>query len=186
MKTVEFYNNDEALVLGIRNQENAALNFLYKNYFRMIKEFVLKNSGSYDDAKDVFQECVISLVEKLIEKPLVLTSSFKTYFYSMCRYNWLKKIKGQNRFIKIQELSYEIADEIKENFDNEIKFEKLNLLASLGEKCQEILRLYYYNQISMADIALKMNYTNADNVKNQKFKCVEQLKKKIKTEVTYA
>lgn len=186
MNIVEVYDNDETLILGIRNQENAALNFVYKNYFRMIRDFVLKNNGSYDDAKDVFQECVISLVEKLIDKPFELTSSFKTYFYSMCRYNWLKKLKGQNRFLKINELQFEIVEDKEEVFDNEIKFEKINLLSSLGEKCQEILKLYYYNQISMAEIALKMNYTNADNVKNQKFKCVEQLKKKIKTEVIHA
>jgi DNA-directed RNA polymerase specialized sigma subunit len=50
-------------------------------------------------------------------------------------------------------------------------------LQKLGENCQRILRLFYFEKKSMEVIAQEMEYTNAENAKNQKYKCLQQLKK---------
>jgi RNA polymerase sigma factor (sigma-70 family) len=52
-------------------------------------------------------------------------------------------------------------------------------LEKLGEPCKTILTDYYFRKLSMQDIAEKMNYTNADNAKNQKYKCFNRLKKRV-------
>jgi hypothetical protein len=50
-------------------------------------------------------------------------------------------------------------------------------LDSLGEPCRSILEDFYIAELNMEDIRVKFGYTNADNAKNQKYKCLQRLKK---------
>ena len=50
-------------------------------------------------------------------------------------------------------------------------------LSQLGEPCRAILEDYYMHNASMQEISLKFGYTNADNAKTQKYKCLQRLKK---------
>ena len=50
-------------------------------------------------------------------------------------------------------------------------------LESLGEPCRSILKDFYMHSQSMEEITEKFGYTNADNAKNQKYKCLKRLKK---------
>ena len=52
-------------------------------------------------------------------------------------------------------------------------------LNEIGEPCKSILVYFFFNQLTMEEIAAKMGYTNADNVKNQKYKCFKRLKKLV-------
>jgi hypothetical protein len=50
-------------------------------------------------------------------------------------------------------------------------------LNSLGEPCKSLLEGYYLKKMDMAALANEFGYTNADNAKNQKYKCLMRLKK---------
>ena len=50
-------------------------------------------------------------------------------------------------------------------------------LGKIGEPCKSILEAYYIQKKSMPDIATAFGYTNADNAKTQKYKCLYRLKK---------
>jgi DNA-directed RNA polymerase specialized sigma24 family protein len=50
-------------------------------------------------------------------------------------------------------------------------------LKNLGEPCKSLLEAYYLEKKSMIEIASDFGYTNADNAKNQKYKCLMRLKK---------
>jgi hypothetical protein len=50
-------------------------------------------------------------------------------------------------------------------------------LDKLGEPCRSLIRDFYLNKMNMDDLAEKFGYTNADNAKNQKYKCLQRLKK---------
>jgi DNA-directed RNA polymerase specialized sigma24 family protein len=60
------------------------------------------------------------------------------------------------------------------NQDFQIMEQSLN---SLGEPCRSLLKAYYLEMKSMVEIAGDFGYTNADNAKNQKYKCLMRLKK---------
>jgi DNA-directed RNA polymerase specialized sigma subunit len=47
----------------------------------------------------------------------------------------------------------------------------------LGEPCKSLLESYYLQKRNMTEIAMEFGYTNADNAKNQKYKCLIRLKK---------
>jgi len=52
-----------------------------------------------------------------------------------------------------------------------------NALQKIGEPCKSLLEAFYIEKKSMPEIAGIFGYTNADNAKTQKYKCLIRLKK---------
>ena len=50
-------------------------------------------------------------------------------------------------------------------------------LMALGEPCKSLIKAFYLDKKNMTDIADVFGYTNADNAKKQKYKCLQRLKK---------
>jgi DNA-directed RNA polymerase specialized sigma subunit len=50
-------------------------------------------------------------------------------------------------------------------------------MMNLGEPCKSLLEAFYVQKKNMTEIAGNFGYTNADNAKNQKYKCLMRLKK---------
>lgn len=50
-------------------------------------------------------------------------------------------------------------------------------ISKLGEPCKSILEAFYFKKQNMQEIAENFGYTNAENAKNQKYKCLMRLKK---------
>jgi len=173
--------NEQVLLKGLAQDDTKAVETIYRNNFNMIQSFVLNNNGTYDDARDIFQEAMIVLYENAKSDTFVLTCQIKTYIYSICRRLWLKRLQQLNKF-SIQVDSLEETMPVEEDIENQ---EKRNAdfvimeraLSSLGEPCRSILEAYYLQKKDMANIASTFGYTNADNAKNQKYKCLLRLKK---------
>jgi DNA-directed RNA polymerase specialized sigma24 family protein len=71
-----------------------------------------------------------------------------------------------------------VEDDLEENERIHTEFHAMDkAIASLGEPCKSLLEAYYLEKKSMTDIALSFGYTNAENAKNQKYKCLVRLKK---------
>ena len=50
-------------------------------------------------------------------------------------------------------------------------------MSKIGEPCKSLLEAYYIQKKQMQQIATEFGYTNADNAKTQKYKCLVRLKK---------
>ncbi|WP_285057508.1 RNA polymerase sigma factor [Pedobacter ginsengisoli] len=172
---------DREVVLGILNNSEDALNKLYTGYFPMVLQFILNNNGDEDDAKDVYQEGIIVLYNKIKGGNFELSSKLKTYIYSVCRRIWLKKLAQQSRKTSnIADFEDVIAteDDVEQHEEKDLQFEKMQAaLLHLGEPCKTIIQDFYINNLSMQDICEKFGYTNTDNAKTQKYKCLQRLKK---------
>lgn len=166
---------------GLAKNDAKAIETIYRNNFNMVQSFVLNNNGSYDDARDIFQEAMIVLYENVKTDSFILTCQIKTYVYSICRRLWLKRLQQLSRFAFHVD-SLEETVPVEEDLDNQ---EKRNAdfaimeraLGSLGEPCKSLLEAYYLEKKDMTHIAATFGYTNADNAKNQKYKCLIRLKK---------
>lgn len=172
--------SEEDFVEGLRQDNRQVMNRLYKIHFPMVSHFIHSNSGTEEEAKDIYQEAFIVLYENLKKTDFTLNCKIKTYIYSVCRRLWLKNLYRKNKFLgKLDDFEEFIIfeEEAPEEY-NEIAFDKMeDALLKLGEPCRTILEDYYMNNLSMNQIAEKMNYTNADNAKTQKYKCLNRLKK---------
>jgi RNA polymerase sigma factor (sigma-70 family) len=172
---------DREVVLGILNNSEEALNKLYTGYFPMILQFILNNNGDEDDAKDVYQEGIIVLYNKIKSGNFELSSKLKTYIYSVCRRIWLKKLSQQSK--KSNDVTdfddlISVEEDVEQHEEKDRQFDKMqSALIHLGEPCKTIIQDFYINNLSMQDISEKFGYTNTDNAKTQKYKCLQRLKK---------
>ena len=173
--------NEQLLLKGLAHNDSKAAETIYKDNFNMVLAFVLNNNGSYDEAKDIFQETMITLYEKAKTDSFVLTCQIKTYVYSVSRRLWLKRLQQIGKTAPGVE-NYEETVIVDDDLDlQERKNEEFRImdraLNSLGEPCKTLLEAYYIQKKGMSEIATLFGYTNADNAKNQKYKCLMRLKK---------
>ncbi|MXV51194.1 sigma-70 family RNA polymerase sigma factor [Pedobacter sp. HMF7647] len=172
---------DSEVIEGVLKGSEETLNQLYKAYFPMVLQFILSNTGDDDDAKDIYQETIIVLYNKIKSGNFQLSSKLKTFIYSVARRLWLKKLSQKSRSsnnIKDFEDILPVEDDLESYEEKDRQFKKIETaLSQIGEPCKTILEDFYMQSKSMQDICEKFGYTNADNAKNQKYKCLQRLKK---------
>ena len=178
MSTIE---QDQLLLKGLAEKDKKSIEAIYRLNYQMIQTFVLNNNGSADDARDIFQEAMVVLYEKSIATMFSLNCQLKTYIYSICRRLWLKRLQQLSKFstqVENLEETVSVEEEIEEH-------EKVNndfilmehAMGKIGEPCKSLLDAYYLQKKNMLEIAGEFGYTNADNAKTQKYKCLVRLKK---------
>lgn len=173
--------SDLGLLKGLAKNDARSIELIYKANFPSIQSYILNNNGSYDDAKDIFQEAMIVLYEKSQSESFVLTSKLTTYVHSVCRRLWLKRLQQLGKysnqiddFPEIVSVDEDLEAHLRKNSEFVIMDRALN---SLGEPCKSLLEGFYIKQQDMQTLAKLFGYTNADNAKNQKYKCLVRLKK---------
>lgn len=173
-------HNERILLQGLAQNDRKAIETIYKDNFNLIQALVVNNNGTADDAKDIFQEAMIVLYEKSLSSSFELNCQIKTFIYSVCRRLWLKRLMHQNRF-NLTEGHEDLVsvdedmDEHERRNDEFVMMEKA--MSGLGEPCKSLLEAFYIQKKSMQDIAVGFGYTNSENAKNQKYKCLMRLKK---------
>lgn len=174
-------SNEKALLQGLARSDKKAIEIIYRENYNMVQSLILNNSGSTDDAKDIFQEAMIVLYEKVRSGTFELNCLIKTYVYSVSRRLWLKRLQQMNRYVPaIENLqdTVSVEEDVEENERINSEFLAMEkAIGSLGEPCKSLLEAYYLEKKSMQEIASFFGYTNADNAKNQKYKCLVRLKK---------
>jgi RNA polymerase sigma factor (sigma-70 family) len=152
--------------------------YLYKTYYPIIKDMILKLNGSADDATDIFQDGLVILNRNLNNGTFKGESSLSTYIYSICKNLWLKEY---NRRTKEAMLEPELVIEMRQNFHYLINIEIVSVLMNeLGEDCKRILVEYYYNERSMAELKDMFNVNSIQAAKNKKWRCLKYLEKLFK------
>jgi RNA polymerase sigma factor (sigma-70 family) len=174
---------DEALLAGLLKRDSGIIRFIYKEYYPTIKFLITTNSGTDSDAEDVFQDALYIVFKKLVQGNLVLTSSFKTFFYSICRNLWLQRLDRRvfsSEFLELEnigEAQDSIFTEQSDPDDEKYRLYQEHFL-SLSEDCQKILRLFM-KKVSLKDIADIMGFKTEKYAKTRKFMCKEKLKNSI-------
>jgi RNA polymerase sigma factor (sigma-70 family) len=173
--------NEAGLLEGLAGNDRETIEKIYSRHFGMVQSLVINNNGSGDDARDIFQEAMIVLYEKSRSPEFQLSCQLKTYLYSVCRRLWLKKLSKANRYVpEINGMAdlVPVEEELDAHEKRNFEFNLMEAaLSRLGEPCKSLLEAYYLQKKSMSDIAAGFGYTNPDNAKNQKYKCLIRLRK---------
>jgi len=168
---------------GSKEQRDKALGFIYRYNKEKVCSFVLSNSGSEDEAKDVFQEAVIAFYENVRDGKFKGESAISTYLYSITRFKWLNQIK-KNTIRKGHQEGVE-QDQFTESplatlIEGERKAGVLEVLEQLGASCKKLLIENIYHGASMKEIANNSSYSSEQIVRNKKYKCLQKLKELIR------
>lgn len=157
---------------------------IYRSHFDGLSWYIMNNSGSRQDAEDVFQEVVVNFIDLVQKNKFRGESSVKTFLFSLNRHTWLNELKRRGRALareeKFEKGQERIgADSHAEIADREGRAEVLRLVSELGDTCKKILLLFYYENMSMKEILDATDYENEQVVRNKKYKCLKQLEKMI-------
>ena len=170
-----------SLLAGLAKNDRQAVETIYGKHFGMIQSLIINNNGSSEDARDIFQEAMIVLYERSRSADFELQCQLKTYLYSVCRRLWLKKLSQSQRYIpQVNEIeeTIQVEEEIELHELKNLEFQLMEKsLMGLGEPCKSLLEAFYIQRKNMSEIAVSFGYTNPDNAKNQKYKCLIRLRK---------
>jgi RNA polymerase sigma factor (sigma-70 family) len=173
--------NEQKLLEGLALNDRKAIETIYKQHYNMVQSLIINNNGLADDARDIFQEAMIVLYEKARSGSFELNCQLKTYLYSVCRRLWLKRLTQLHRYsaeVGNLEDTVPVEEELESHEQRSIDFQVMERsMQNLGEPCRGLLEAYYLQKKNMVEIAANFGYTNADNAKNQKYKCLMRLKK---------
>ncbi|MBL7723537.1 MAG: sigma-70 family RNA polymerase sigma factor [Chitinophagaceae bacterium] len=177
---------DSELVENLRSGQrmDESIKAIYRSHFESLCWYVMNNSGSRQDAEDIFQEVVVNFIDMVQKDKFRGESTIKTFLFSLNRYTWLNELKRRGRAM-VREEKYERGQERVEmdtsHFiaDREGKSEVLRIVGELGETCRKILLLFYYENMSMKEILDVTDYETEQVVRNKKYKCLKQLEQMI-------
>lgn len=162
--------------------DNKVMAHLYKKVLPNVLNMICRNSGSKEDAHDIFQDALVVFYKQVVTGKFNDKYKIHGYLYTISKNLWINRAKKKGREVAITD-THEIA--IEENIlDNIITNEKsaaLNrLFSQLGEKCIQLLTYSIYHKLSMKEIALKMGLTGEDAAKTNNYRCKQKLMTMVK------
>ena len=177
---------DEEIVMNIRSgrRMEETIKALYRGHFEQLCSYITFNSGSRQDAEDIFQEVVVSFIDLVQKDKFRGDSSIKTFLFSMNRHTWLNELKRRGRQLAREEKYEKSQEKVEQDTglliaDREEKAAIAALVGTLGETCRKILVLFYYENLSMREILEVTEYENEQVVRNKKYKCLKQLEQML-------
>lgn len=177
---------DAELLEAIRQVRglDAAIKSIYRDHYESLAWIVKNNSGSQQDAEDIFQEVLVNFIELVQKDKFRGESSVKTFLFSMTKNTWLNELKKRGRSDS-RELKYEKMKDKEETdvshliAEREVKKQVMDIVSQLGDTCKKILVMFYYENLSMKEILANLEYENEQVVRNKKYKCLKQLEQMI-------
>lgn len=174
--------SDIEIIEGVRNQDAKILNWLYGNYYRIVKDHVMKNSGSDDDVSDVLQDSIIVMYEQIVNGKLNLTSDLKGYFFGISRNIWSAQLRKKQ---KTSELVFDQPeDDAVEETDHLLERIVSRAFTKLKPDQQTVLNLFAEGT-SYEEIASRMNLKSEEYARRKKYMCKEALMDLVKEDPEY-
>lgn len=159
-------------------QDKEILNWLYNSVYPKVRRYIISNNGSGDESKDVFQEAVLILYKQIINNKYDLIKDVEGYLIAISRNVWINICRKKNRHINIEMIDppAQIEDNALINIIMTEKWDAFQrLFDMIGDRCKQLLQYSTYEKISMEEIAVKMNFTNANAAKTTNYRCKQKL-----------
>ena len=152
---------------------------VYKRTYTMVKQYVLKNSGTYSDFEDILQDGLLVFFKNTQSRSFILTTKPEYYIYKVCTKLWLKELEKRKkaRASSLLQSQYEdIYDFSEQDYQRREKLISIigNNLKLLSEKCQQVFQLKKegYSTDQIAEI---MGFKNKQISKDKTFRCKKRL-----------
>ncbi len=177
---------DQEIIQFIRDKSfDRAVRELYKHE-PMVRRTLFKYGAPETLVPEIFNDGLVLLLEKTQQTDFKLSSKLSTYLTGICLNHWRnqsRKISNKNRV----ELDIEIAQSyafVDYDADKEEKLQLLDtILEKIQDRCKQLLRLFYFENKRMSEIANKMGFSSEKSAKTQKYKCMEKAHELAKREL---
>lgn len=184
----------EKILEGIYNNDSSVIQYIYDKYFGSIKKFVTNHQGTEEDTWDIFQDGIIVVYEQIKNENLQLRNKFFTYFFTVCKFSWLKELRNRDKkyyeqienSIKLEQIHLQ---DYKIELDEIIEKEKRTKLYQLSfqkmsKECQALLELVA-DGYTIQEITTELQYKSTGFTYKKRRICKERIIKMIKENTFY-
>lgn len=175
---------DLEIILAIEKGENSkALEHLYDVPLKKIRKYILGNSGSIEEANDVFQDAIVILFNQVKKNKFDKGRGVTGYLYVIAKNIWIDKVRRDKKIELYDTTEYDRSIDTTDLLGDIIKKERLSVLAKMmdqvGERCKKLLTMVNYDKLSMKEISEKLDFNSVDIAKTTHYRCKQKLAKII-------
>jgi DNA-directed RNA polymerase specialized sigma24 family protein len=181
-----FAHIDKYIVMAVQNtfgstpaEREKHFMYLYKKAFPAVAKYVSKKGGSFDEAKDVFQDALVIFYEKAVTGTIVLHVNEQAYLMGIAKNLWTRRFNSSvnNLSLGAENVHFDFAEaEDAQPSSNKL----MSYLETAGQKCMEMLKAFYYDNLPVVKIAELFGYSGERSATVQKYKCMEKVRETIK------
>ena len=178
-------NINTIIIDCIKNRQNdKALSYLYSHTLKKVKNYILNNNGSQDDANDIFQDAVIIFFKSVLENKFEANYSVDAYIFTISKNLWINTAKRKRKLVHVDIEDQHISTDTYSQLDTLISKEKRKALdiaySKLDTGCRKLLGLVAYEKLSMKELQAKMELTSENAAKTMHYRCKQAFHKIIK------
>ncbi|MEK6154529.1 sigma-70 family RNA polymerase sigma factor [Flavobacteriaceae bacterium 3-367] len=183
--------DQEKLIEGIKANNQSALKKLYQDNFFKVEKYILKNSGSKMQAKDIYQEAFTAVWKNIRLGKFVPEgdTALNGYLFRIARNKWTDYLRSSEfkKKTALDETHPKISAKVETDVDETDVDERDRRLHKviatfkiLGEPCRHLLTIFYFEKKSLREIAKELNIGEA-SARNKKYRCIEKLRALVLT-----
>ena len=171
------------------NDEKRLLKELYAHREKCVNLLLGRTNCDRDTAENVFIEAVFTYRKKIAENTLPDRKIYvSNYLYGICHNLWLKNYASEKRMRDaagdVARYFYEYLPDHINEINASVYQENLltviqDSLRSMGEKCRSIIRMFYYEEKSMTEIAEIMRFKTSVVATTVKYRCFKEFRDKV-------
>ncbi len=179
--------SQQDLVAALKANDESVMKALYTATFPKVKTFILQNSGSVSEAKDIYQEAFIAVWRNIRREKFTPQgeTALSGYLFQIAKYKWFDYLRSDHHKKTVSEnelhtVPFHSNEEEKE--DNRINTENIKQITDafnkLGGPCKSLLNQFYFKQKSCRELARELDMQEA-SVRNKKYRCMQMLRKLV-------
>lgn len=172
---------DHRYLIALRENNSRLLEELYRDCAPRIAKWVTNNNGTVADARDLFQEALISLHKSAHKPGFELTCPISALLFTICRNQWINQLRRKIKETEVRKVEAEryvpdsaTASAYERWEEDRIEKDKLDKsLEGLSETCQNLLKLLARG-VPPAEAAEQLGMSNANTVYRRKNACLSR------------
>ncbi|HEX2609149.1 MAG TPA: sigma-70 family RNA polymerase sigma factor [Flavisolibacter sp.] len=165
----------------MKPSEQELLIGIYRDAFPAAVQLIRRMGGSAEEAKDAFHDALLIYLERNATGSLQVRTSVKAYLIGITRILWLH---SRNETVTL--LPEEVESFVEEEREEEEEEKRLlDYLVLAGKKCMDILKAFYYDRLTLPEIAERFGFNSIRSATVQKHKCMEKIRNEVKKRNVY-
>lgn len=172
-----------AILQDIKNGDDRILEALYKEWRSPFIRWAIQHHTKDEYiASEAFQRSFTIFAINIRKNKLnELKSKMLTYLFGIGKRIFFEIYKQESRYVGQEEIPEVIMSLSLEYYDSDLQEHQKELFKRLfgylGEKCRQVLEMFYYRSFSMESIADRLGYKDSDVAKKKRYECIQKLKK---------
>lgn len=147
----------------------------YEELFPLAARYIQRRGGNLEEAKELFQEAIVIYYEKLMSERFQPEVGDKAYLIGIVKKRWLKYNKQSTSTESLEHI-----DITEEKVQKPLTQKLLQYLKQSGERCMDLLQSFYYEKLTMKQVADRYGYASEHSATVQKYKCLERVRDEVK------